>query len=258
METHPILFAGAGPGAPDLITVRGMHALEQADYVLYAGSLVPASVLKWAKEGAVLETSAGLHLDQMVEKMAGAWRRGLKVVRLHTGDPSLYGAVREQMQGLHALNIPFEMIPGVTAAFAAAAALKTEYTVPGVSQSLIFTRISGRTPVPEKESLLSLAAHRASMAIYLSAGMAGEVARLLAPVYGSQAPCVVAYKVSHPEEKIIFTSLDALAEMMESSNINRHAVILIGPFLEAEDAVRSLLYDRFFSHGYRDKDGGMV
>ncbi|MBI9074578.1 MAG: precorrin-4 C(11)-methyltransferase [Desulfatibacillum sp.] len=253
MEKQPIIFSGAGPGAPDLITVRGMQALEQADYILYAGSLVPEAVLTWAKNGAIMETSAGMHLDQMVERMVLAYEKGQRVVRLHTGDPSLYGAVREQMGKLDAMDIPYEVIPGVTAAFAAAAALKAEYTVPGISQTLIFTRISGRTPVPERESLLSLASHQASMAIYLSSGMAEEVGGILATAYGPRAPCAIAYKVSHPEQNIILTSVDKLAGIMEENKINRHALIIAGSFLEAKGAAQSLLYSKHFSHGYREE-----
>lgn len=253
MEKYPIIFAGAGPGAPDLITVRGMKALEQADYILYAGSLVPEAVLTWAKNGANKESSAGMHLDQMVGKMDQAREQGLRVVRLHTGDPSLYGAIKEQMDRLDRLGIPCEVIPGVTAAFAAAAALKTEYTVPGISQTLIFTRISGKTPVPEKESLLSLASHKASMAIYLSAGMAEAVAESLSKTYGPSAPCAIAYKVSHPEQKIIQTTVDKLVNVMTENNIDRHALILAGPFLDAGANAQSLLYHKQFSHGYREE-----
>nr|WP_321400803.1 precorrin-4 C(11)-methyltransferase [uncultured Desulfobacter sp.] len=253
-KTYPILFTGAGPGAPDLITVRGMKALQTADYILYAGSLVPEAVLTWAGDGAQKVSSAGMHLDEMVDAMADAWGRGLKVVRLHTGDPSLYGAIAEQMRLLDQRQIAYEVIPGVTAAFGAAAALKIEYTVPEQSQTLIFTRISGRTPVPEKESLESLAAHKASMAIYLSAGMAEKVQDVLSNTYGSDAPVAVAYRVSHPEEQIFVTVVSRLAETMAENKINRLALIIIGPFLETETDARSLLYDRTFAHGYRDKE----
>jgi len=253
LEKHPVIFAGAGPGAPDLITVRGMKALEQAEYILYAGSLVPEAVLTWTKNDAAMESSAGLHLDQMVGKMARAWEQGLRVVRLHTGDPSLYGAIKEQMDRLDRLGIPCKVIPGVTAAFAAAAALKAEYTVPGISQTLIFTRISGRTPVPEKESLLSLAGHNASMVMYLSSGMAEEVAEVLSKAYGPSAPCAVAYRVSQPEQMIIRTTVDKLVNVMAENNINRHTLIITGPFLEAAGNAQSLLYHKQFSHGYREK-----
>lgn len=253
-KKYPIVFTGAGPGAPDLITVRGMNALKTADYILYAGSLVPEAVLSWAGDGAKKASSAGMHLDEMVDAMADAWYKGLKVVRLHTGDPALYGAVAEQMMRLDQRQIPYDVIPGVTAAFAAAAALKVEYTVPEQSQTLIFTRISGRTPVPEKESLESLAAHKASMAIYLSAGMAEQVQKILAATYGAKAPVAVAYKVSHPEERIIVTIVDRLAETMAENCINRLALIIVGPFFKTETDARSLLYDRTFAHGYRDKN----
>jgi precorrin-4/cobalt-precorrin-4 C11-methyltransferase len=253
-KKYPILFTGAGPGAPDLITVRGMKALQTADYILYAGSLVPEAVLTWAGDGAQKVSSAGMHLDEMVDAMADVWSKGLRVVRLHTGDPSLYGAIAEQMRLLDRRRIPYEVIPGVTAAFGAAAALKVEYTVPEQSQTLIFTRISGRTPVPEKESLESLAAHNASMAIYLSAGMAEKVQNILSRTYGPDAPVAVAYRVSHPEEQIFVTVVERLSETMAENKINRLALIIIGPFLETEKDARSLLYDRTFAHGYRDKD----
>lgn len=253
MEKHPVIFTGAGPGAPDLITVRGMKALENADYILYAGSLVPEAVLQWAKSGSAVESSAGMHLDEMAEKMARAWDAGKKIVRLHTGDPSLYGAVREQMAKLDQREIPYEVIPGVTAAFAAAAELKAEYTVPNISQTLIFTRISGRTPVPEKESLLSLAEHKASLAIYLSASMAEEVADILSKTYGEQASCAIAYKVSHPEQNIILTTVDKMAGIMEDNKINRLALIIVGPFLDAKGNAQSLLYNKSFFHGYREE-----
>lgn len=253
MKKFPIIFTGAGPGAPDLITVRGMKALEKADYILYAGSLVPEAVLTWAGDRAKKASSAGMHLEEMVGAMADAWDKGLKVVRLHTGDPSLYGAIAEQMMRLDQREIPYEVIPGVTAAFAAAAALKVEYTVPEQSQTLIFTRMSGRTPVPEKESLESLAAHKASMAIYLSAGMAEQVQKILAATYGPEAPVAIAYRVSHPEERIIVTIVDRLAETMADNGINRLALIIVGPFLEMGKNAKSLLYDRAFAHGYRDR-----
>ncbi len=251
MKKYPVLFTGAGPGGPDLITVRGMKALEGADYILYTGSLVPEAVLTWAGDAAEKKSSAGMHLDEIVNAMADAWDKGLKVVRLHTGDPSLYGAIAEQMRLLDQHGVSYEVIPGVTAAFAAAAALKVEYTVPGQSQTLIFTRISGRTPVPEKESLESLAAHKTSMAIYLSAGMAEQVQHILAPAYGAKAPVAVVHRVSHPEQCVIVTVVDQLAETMAENGITRLALIIVGPFLETQKDATSLLYDRTFAHGYR-------
>jgi len=194
----PVIFCGAGPGDPELITVKGMKALAAADLVLYAGSLVPEAVLNWAPEGAQRISSAGMDLARIITCMAQAHHQGRRVVRLHTGDPSLYGAIREQMAALREQNIPCEVIPGVSAAFAAAAALGIEYTVPERTQTLILTRMAGRTPVPESENLEALARHGASLAIYLSMGQVGEVGRVLSNAYGPEARCAVACRVSHP------------------------------------------------------------
>lgn len=254
IKKHPITFCGAGPGDPNLITVKGMKALEGADLVLYAGSLVPQAVLAWAPDSAGRVSSAGMDLDQIVDTMAQAHRQGLRVVRLHTGDPSLYGAVREQMAALQRMNIPYQVIPGVTAAFAAAAAMGIEYTVPEVTQTLILTRMAGRTPVPESESLQALARHGASMVIYLSMAMIEDVARILTEAYGADARCAVAYRVSHPQEQIISTRVGRLAQKTQSAGIDRLAVVMVGPALEQPSALgdlRSKLYDKRFSHGYR-------
>jgi precorrin-4/cobalt-precorrin-4 C11-methyltransferase len=254
IEKHPITFCGAGPGDPDLITVKGMKALEAAELVLYAGSLVPDAVLTWAPDCAERVSSAGMDLDRIVETMAQAHRQGLRVVRLHTGDPSLYGAVREQMAALQRLNIAYRVIPGVTAAFAAAAAMGIEYTVPEVTQTLILTRMAGRTPVPESENLQALARHGASMVIYLSMALIEDVARILTESYGADARCAVAYRVSHPQERIITTRVGQLAQEARAAGIDRLAVVMVGPALEqptALDDLRSKLYDKRFSHGYR-------
>ncbi|MDY6832693.1 MAG: precorrin-4 C(11)-methyltransferase [Thermodesulfobacteriota bacterium] len=253
---YPIIFCGAGPGDPDLITVKGMRALAVADLVLYAGSLVPEAVLNWAPDGAQRVSSAGLDLDRIVACMAEAHHKGLRVVRLHTGDPSLYGATGEQMAALRERKIPYDVIPGVSAAFAAAAALGTEYTMPERTQTLILTRVAGRTPVPESENLAALARHGASMAIYLSMAQIEEVAQVLSATYGPGARCAVACRVSHPEEKIVFTRADELARTARDLGIDRLAVILVGPALEAPAALASLkskLYDKDFTHGYRPK-----
>lgn len=251
---HPVVFCGAGPGDPDLITVKGQQALAEADVVVYAGSLVPRAVLKWARPGAALHNSAGMHLEEIVARMAAAYQAQQRVVRLHTGDPSLYGAVFEQMAELDRRAIPYRVIPGVTAAFAAAAAMGIEYTLPEISQTLILTRMAGRTPVPEAESLASLASHNASMALYLSLGMADNAAAVLAEAYGRDARCAVAYKVSHPEEKIFFTRAADLAAEVRKHDIDRHAVILVGPAVARQqdpDTARSRLYAPEFSHGHR-------
>ena len=254
MERYPITFCGAGPGDPDLITVKGMKALEAADLVLYAGSLVPEAVLTWAPSQARCISSAEMALDQIVDTMTNAYREGLNVVRLHTGDPSLYGAIREQMAALRIQKIPYRVVPGVTAAFAAAAAMGIEYTVPEKTQTLIFTRMAGRTPVPDSENLASLAAHGASMVIYLSMSLIEAVTPVLIEAYGADAMCAIAYRVSHPEENIISTRLGRLAQTVEAGDINRLAVIIVGPALDdptAADTLRSKLYDKEFVHGYR-------
>jgi precorrin-4/cobalt-precorrin-4 C11-methyltransferase len=252
---YPVIFAGAGPGDPDLITVKAMNALAQADVIIYAGSLVPEAVLCWKGNDTRTLSSAGLHLDEIIDVITTHYRSGDRVVRLHTGDPSLYGAVFEQMQALVSQQIPCEMIPGVTAAFAAAAAMKMEYTLPEQTQTLILTRISGRTPVPDTENLDRLAAHQASLAIYLSAGHALKVQQVLAAHYGKDAWCAIAYKVSHPEEKIVFCKIRDLDHTCQKNRITRHALIIAGKAVEgcrqSRDLIKSRLYDAGFSHGYR-------
>ena len=251
---HPILFVGAGPGDPELITVKGQRALEKADLVLYAGSLVPEALLKWARPGTEKISSAAMHLDEIVSKIEAAVVAGRRVVRLHTGDPSLYGAIFEQMAALQEKSIPYRVIPGVTAAFAAAAAMGIEYTLPQICQTLILTRLGGRTPVPDSEKLAALAAHQASMAIYLSIGLVDRVRAELQDAYGMDAPVAIAYRVSQPDEKIIFTQLDRLSETVEKENITRQALIIVGKILEVETTSlqhKSKLYDKHFAHGFR-------
>ncbi len=254
MEKHPVIFSGAGPGDPELITVKGQQALKKADVIIYAGSLVPEAVLTWAGSHAEKINSAPLHLDQIVHEMAAAYHSRKRVVRLHTGDPALYGAIFEQISALARLEIPYRVIPGVTAAFAAAAAMGMEYTLPEVSQTLIFTRIAGRTPVPELEAMEGLAAHRASMAIYLSMGHVDQVCAILEKHYGKEAGCAIAYKVSHPDENIILTTLEKLGETARENNITRHALIIVGKVMDVTWETlehTSKLYDAGFSHGYR-------
>ncbi len=253
-ELHPVLFVGAGPGDPELITVKGRGALEAADLVVYAGSLVPEELLRWTRPGTPAINSAGLTLEEIVSTMARAHRDGRRVVRLHTGDPSLYGAVFEQIAELDKRGIASRIIPGVTAAFAAAAALGIEYTLPEVSQTLILTRMAGRTPVPAGENLASLAAHRASMAIYLSMGRIEEVAAALSGAYGAQAACAVVYQASQPGQKVIRTRLDELVEKVRAEGITRQALVIVGRVLEvgpAELKLKSKLYDKDFEHGFR-------
>jgi precorrin-4/cobalt-precorrin-4 C11-methyltransferase len=252
-----VIFCGAGPGDPDLITVKGQQALAEADLVVYAGSLVPEALLKWTRPDCHRMSSAGLHLSEMVSTMADAWQTGRKVVRLHTGDPSLYGAIFEQMAQLSQRNIPYTVIPGVTAAFAAAAALGVEYTLPEVSQTLILTRMAGRTPVPESESLAALAAHRATMAIYLSISMVDEMTRLLSEAYGPDGACAVVYRASQPDQKILWTTTGTLSQTVRQADITRTALVVVGRVLDVslESLVHhSKLYDRHFAHGYRSAE----
>ena len=253
---HPVIFAGAGPGEPELITVKGQRALADADLVIYAGSLVPEAVLKWTKPGTRLLNSASMHLEEVIDETKKAQRDGKRVVRLHTGDPSLYGAIFEQMAELDKKSIPYKIIPGVTAAFAAAAAMQIEYTLPEVSQTLILTRMAGRTPVPETEALESLAEHKASMAIYLSISMVDEVARILEKAYGKNATCAVVFRVSQPEEKIIFTHPRNLPDIVKKEKITSHALIIVSKVMDIEKnkvKFKSKLYDKDFSHGYRKR-----
>jgi precorrin-4/cobalt-precorrin-4 C11-methyltransferase len=252
---NPVIFVGAGPGHPDLITVAGRRALEEADLVVYAGSLVSPEMLSWCRPGTEALDSAGLDLEQIVEAMVGGWRAGRKVVRLHTGDPSLYGALREQLIKLDAAGVPWRIIPGVTAAFAAAARLGLEYTLPDICQSLIFTRAAGRTPVPAKEDLLSLAVHGCSLAIYLSAAQAEAVSRALAEAFGPEAEVAVVERVSWPDERVLWTTAQSLPADLTASGIKRQALILAGPGIQALAQGRrtgaSKLYDAGFSHGFR-------
>jgi len=256
VDRYPVQFIGAGPGDPDLITVKGQKALMSADVVIYAGSLVPAALLKWTRPQTLSIDSASLNLDQIVDVIAGNWETGKQVVRLHTGDPSLYGAIFEQMAALDARSIPFTIVPGVTAAFAAAAAMGLEYTLPEISQTLILTRMAGRTPVPESESLAALAGHQTSMAIYLSISLIDEVQATLSRAYGPDAACAIAYKISHPEERIFYTRIGRLCETVREENITRQALIIVGKVLEVTlDSLkhRSKLYDKTFTHGFREK-----
>ncbi|MDR1546196.1 MAG: precorrin-4 C(11)-methyltransferase [Deltaproteobacteria bacterium] len=254
---HEVIFVGAGPGDPDLLTVAGRRALEEADLIVAAGSLVSPAVL--AIRGPRTETvdSAPLTLEQICGRLVEAHRRGLKVVRLHTGDPSLYGAVHEQFARLKAAGVPYRVIPGVTAATAAAASLGLEFTLPELTQTLIVTRIAGRTPMPEGEELAALAAHRTSLALYLSAGQGPEVQKALVKAYGPTAPAAICWRVGWPEGRAIWTEAGELAETLQAEKIDRHALILIGPAVAAlrtgQDAPKSRLYSANFGHAFRDK-----
>ena len=245
-------FVGAGPGAPDLITRRGAALLEGADVVIYAGSLVNPALLGLCREGCRIYDSARMTLEEVLEVMAASWEKGEDVVRLHTGDPCLYGAVREQMDALRERGIPFDLTAGVSSFCAAAGAVEGEYTLPGVSQSVIITRMAGRTPVPERESIPALAAHGATMVIFLSAGMLEELqAQLLQGAYTPQTPAALVYKASWPEEKVLRCPLGELAETGKKHGIRKTALVLVGDFL-AGVYRRSKLYDPAFTTGYRE------
>ena len=224
-----VYFVGAGPGAEDLITVRGMRLLGKADVIIYAGSLVNPKILDYAGENCEIYNSAKMTLDEIVEVIIGAERKGKNTVRLHTGEPSVFGAVREQMDELDRLGVKYESCPGVTACFGAAASLNMEYTLPGVSQSLIITRMEGRTDVPESESIESFAAHHASMAIYLSAGMTGKLAeRLISGGYGADTPAAIVYKATWEDENSQICTVGTLEETAKRYGIDKTAVILVG------------------------------
>lgn len=247
-----VFFVGAGPGAPDLITVRGAELLRRAGMIIYAGSLVNPELLKYAREDCEIYNSASMTLDEVIEKLDDAERRGLTAVRLHTGDPSLYGAVREQTDRLAAMGIKFETVPGVSSFCAAAAALNAEYTLPSVSQTLIISRTEGRTAVPERERIQSLASHGASMALFLSAGMTEKLcAELMSGGYPADTPAAVVYKASWPEQAVIRSTLAELPKLAEAAGIDRTALILVGDFL-GSDYELSKLYDPSFSHGCRE------
>ncbi|MDO5300228.1 MAG: precorrin-4 C(11)-methyltransferase [Clostridia bacterium] len=243
-----IYFIGAGPGAPDLITVRGAELLSRADMVIYAGSLVNPALLERCKAGARILNSASMTLEEVVEAMA-ACDRDAVCVRLHTGDPCLYGAIREQMDRLDALGLSYEVVPGVSAFCGAAAALPAEYTLPDVSQTVIISRMAGRTPVPERESIRSLAAHGATMVLFLSSGMIPELCgELIAGGYAGDTPAAVVYKATWPDEEVVRGTLLTLPSL--ASHIGRTALVLVGGFLGGEYA-RSKLYDPAFSHAFR-------
>lgn len=244
-------FVGAGPGACDLITVRGMNRIKEADVIIYAGSLVNPALLSYAKADCEIYNSAHMTLEDVVSVMREAEAAGKGTVRLHTGDPSVYGAIREQMDLLDECGIAYDVCPGVSAVFGAAASLACEYTLPDVTQTLILTRAEGKTPVPEKENLRSLAAHRASLVLYLSSGLARKVRQdLLFGGYAEDTPVAVVYKATWPEEKIIRTTLAKLPEDMEAAGITKTALIIVSPALGSVYE-KSRLYDAAFATEYR-------
>lgn len=247
-----VYFVGAGTGAVDLITVRGMRLLEKADVIIYAGSLVNPELLDYAKKDCQIHNSAKLTLDEVIDIMKKASEDDKTIVRLHTGEPSIYGAVREQMDELDRLGIEYESCPGVSACFGAAASLNLEYTLPDISQSLIITRMEGRTKVPPKESIESFAAHQASMAIYLSTGMLDELSRrLVAGGYKEDTPAALVYKATWPEEEKYICTVKTLAETAREHKITKTALVLVGDVIGHRNYEKSRLYAPDFSTEYR-------
>lgn len=244
-------FVGAGPGAPDLITQRGAALLRAADVVIYAGSLVNPALLGLCRQDCSVYNSAQMTLEQVLEVVRAAHAENRDIVRLHTGDPCLYGAIREQMDALDALGIPYDDTPGVSSFCGAAAALNAEYTLPTVSQTVIITRMEGRTPVPERETLARLASHGATMVIFLSIGLVDKVQEaLLQGAYTPGTPAAVVYKATWPEEKIVRCSVGTLAESVHAAGITKTALIVVGDFLGTRYE-RSRLYDPAFTTEFR-------
>lgn len=246
-----VYFIGAGPGDPELLTIRGQRLIARCPVCLYAGSLVPSAVIAGAAAGARLVNTAELNLDEIVAHMAEAHAAGQDVARVHSGDPSLYGALAEQMRRLEELGIPYEVVPGVSSFTAAAAALRLELTPAAANQTVILSRAPGRTGLPANESLADLARHRVGMVLFLSAAQVAEVVESLAPHYGLDAPVVVAYRVTWPEEKLLRCTLATLADTLKREQITLSALILIGPMLEPDRARNSKLYDPSFTHRFR-------
>ena len=248
-----VYFIGAGPGDPELLTFKGKRIIEQADVIIYADSLIDPRVCSLARSDAEIYKSASLSLEEITGIILSAVKEGKLVARLQSGDPTIYGAIGEQMAALKEHGIDYQVIPGVSSLFAAAASLKAELTVPDVSQTVIITRVEGRTPVPEGESLRSLAAHQATLAIFLSAGMIERVVQeLLEGGYPSETPVAVVYRASWEDETVIRAALKDIGGELRGRGIKRQALILVGGVLGLEGkGCRSRLYDKGFSHGYR-------
>lgn len=244
-------FVGAGPGAKDLITMRGHKLLSEADVIIYAGSLVNKELLNYVKKGAKIYNSAHMTLEEVIEVIKGAEKESKNTVRLHTGDSSIYGAIREQIDILKSLNIQFDVVPGVSSFCGAAASLNAEYTLPNVSQSVIITRMEGRTPVPERESIRSFAAHKSTMVLFLSSGLTEELSgELIAGGYEKDTPVAVVYKATWPDEQIFRCTVESLPKTMKDNSITKTALVLVGNFLGSYYE-RSELYNPEFTHEYR-------
>lgn len=245
-----VYFIGAGPGDPDLITVKGKKIVEKADIIIYAGSLVNPLIIACHKEDAVIYNSASMTLEEVTDVIKKGAKEKKIVARVHTGDPSIYGAIREQMDILDEDKIEYEVIPGVSSFVAAASAIKKEFTLPGVSQTVICTRLEGRTPVPEEESLEKLASHRASMAIFLSVHMIGDVVKKLLTYYPKETPVAIVEKATWEDQSIHIGTLETIEEIVKEAGIRKTAQILVGDFI-GNKYEKSKLYDKTFTHEYR-------
>ncbi|MCX7615458.1 MAG: precorrin-4 C(11)-methyltransferase [Clostridiales bacterium] len=246
-----VYFIGAGPGAVDLITVKGATLLQKADVIIYAGSLVNPELLQYAKKDCKIFNSAGMTLEEVVDVFVCENTPDKIMVRLHTGDPSIYGAIREQMDLLDEHGIKYSVVPGVSSFCGAAAALNAEYTLPDISQTVILSRMEGRTPVPPDEEIAKLATHKASMVLFLTSSLVEQLSgKLIEGGYRAETPAAIVYKATWPDQKVIKTTVGNLAKSAKENNITKTALILIGDFLSG-DYERSKLYDKTFSHEFR-------
>ena len=247
-----VIFVGAGPGAPDLITVRGAEAVKNADVIIYAGSLVNPAILDMAKDDAKIYDSAEMNLDEIIDVIKTAHEENKITARVHTGDPSIYGAIAEQINQLRELDIEFTIIPGVSSLFGTAAALESQLTLPEVSQTIIITRPEGRTPKPSKEALAKLATHNATMCIFLGIHMIEEVVEELKKEYDAKTPVAIVKKATWPDQEILRGNLDNIAQKVHEAGFTKTAMIAVGDVLDQQSGEQSKLYDPHFAHMYRD------
>ncbi|MCI5867851.1 MAG: precorrin-4 C(11)-methyltransferase [Methanosphaera sp.] len=247
-----VIFVGAGPGAPDLITVRGAEAVKNADVIIYAGSLVNPAILDMAKDDAKIYDSAEMNLDEIIDVIKTAHEENKITARVHTGDPSIYGAIAEQINQLRELDIEFTIIPGVSSLFGTAAALESQLTLPEVSQTIIITRPEGRTPKPSKEALAKLATHNATMCIFLGIHMIEEVVEELKKEYDAKTPVAIVKKATWPDQEILRGNLDNIAQKVHEAGFTKTAMIVVGDVLDQQSGEQSKLYDPHFAHMYRD------
>ncbi|MDH5231932.1 MAG: precorrin-4 C(11)-methyltransferase [Gammaproteobacteria bacterium] len=248
-----VYFVGAGPGDPELLTLKGLRLIKSADVIIYAGSLIPEALLDFAKTDAAIYNSAELDLNQIIQLIEKAYTNQLLIVRLHSGDPSIYGAIGEQIRQLEQKAIPYEIVPGVTAASAAAAILGKEFTLSGVSQSVIFTRYHGKTPMPERERLAALAQHGTTLVIHLSTARIHQVMDDVRPFYGADCPVAVVYRASWPDEKIVLGCVDDIVIKTREQKITRTALIIVGHVLDSKTFLDSFLYQAEKAHIFRPK-----